>query len=301
VALFFCTVLLQEPHKSMKLVRFGERGNEKPGLLLDDGARIDVSASGMDYGEEFFGGDGVERLRRWVEKNAADLPRVDSAVRLGAAICRPSKIVCIGLNYKDHAAETKQPIPNEPVIFFKATSALAGPNDPVMMPKGGAKLDWEVELAFVVGREARNVEKRDALDHVAGYVLHNDYSERAFQIERGGQWVKGKSADTFAPLGPFLATRDEIPKPEHLDVWLKVNGALRQKSNTEQMIFGIAELLSYVSQFMTLLPGDVISTGTPPGVALGMDSPIYLKPGDTVTLGIECLGESQQKVVAYRK
>jgi 2-keto-4-pentenoate hydratase/2-oxohepta-3-ene-1,7-dioic acid hydratase in catechol pathway len=283
----------------MKLIRFGERGNEKPGLLLDDGTRVDVSASEMDYDEEFFGGDGVQRLRRWVEKNAADLPRVDLPVRLGAAICRPSKIVCIGLNYKDHAAETKQPVPTEPVIFFKATSALAGPNDPVMMPKGGAKLDWEVELAFVVGKKARNVEKRDALDHVAGYVLHNDYSERAFQIERGGQWVKGKSADTFAPLGPFLATRDEIPKPEHLDVWLKVNGAIRQKSNTEQMIFGVAELLSYVSQFMTLLSGDVISTGTPPGVALGMDSPVYLKPGDTVTLGIECLGEAQQEVVAY--
>lgn len=283
----------------MKLIRFGERGNERPGLLLDDGTRVDVSASGMDYDEEFFGGDGVERLRRWIEMNAAGLPPVESSVRLGAAICRPSKIVCIGLNYKDHAAETKQPIPTEPVIFFKATTALAGPNDRVRMPKGGAKLDWEVELAFVVGKEARNVEKRDALDHVAGYVLHNDYSERAFQIERGGQWVKGKSADTFAPLGPFLATRDEIPKPEHLDVWLKVNGAMRQKSNTEQMIFGVAELLSYVSQFMTLLPGDVISTGTPPGVALGMDSPVYLKPGDTVTLGIECLGESQQEVVAY--
>jgi 2,4-diketo-3-deoxy-L-fuconate hydrolase len=299
VALFFCAVFLQETALSMKLIRFGERGNERPGLLLDDGTRVDVSASGMDYDEEFFGGDGVERLRRWVEKNAAGLPPVESSVRLGAAICRPSKIVCIGLNYKDHAAETKQPIPMEPVIFFKATSALAGPNDPVRMPKGGTKLDWEVELAFVVGKEARNVEKRDALDHIAGYVLHNDYSERAFQIERGGQWVKGKSADTFAPLGPFLATRDGIPKPEHLDVWLKVNGAMRQRSNTEQMIFGVAELLSYVSQFMTLLPGDVISTGTPPGVALGMDSPVYLKPGDTVTLGIECLGESQQEVVAY--
>ena len=285
----------------MKLVRFGERGKEKPGVLLDDGTRVDVSASGMDYDEEFFGGEGVERLRRWVEKNAGDLPRVESAVRLGAAISRPSKIVCIGLNYKDHAAETKQPIPNEPVIFFKATSALAGPNDQVIMPKGGAKLDWEVELAFVVGKQARYVSKQDAIDHVAGYVLHNDYSERAFQIERGGQWVKGKSADTFAPLGPFLATREEIPKPDHLDVWLKVNGALRQKSNTKQMIFGIAELLSYVSQFMTLLPGDVISTGTPPGVALGMDSPVYLKPGDTVTLGIECLGESQQEVVAYKE
>jgi 2-keto-4-pentenoate hydratase/2-oxohepta-3-ene-1,7-dioic acid hydratase in catechol pathway len=283
----------------MKLIRFGERGNEKPGLLLDDGTRVDVSATRMDYDEEFFGGDGVKRLRHWVEKNAGDLPRVESTVRLGPAICRPSKIVCIGLNYKDHAAETKQPIPTEPVIFFKATSALAGPNDPVMIPKGGTKLDWEVELAFVIGKEARDVEKQYALDHVAGYVLHNDYSERAFQIERGGQWVKGKSADTFAPLGPFLATRDEIPRPEHLDVWLKVNGAMRQKSNTEQMIFGVAELLSYVSQFMTLLPGDVISTGTPPGVALGMDSPVYLKAGDTVKLGIECLGESQQEVVAY--
>jgi 2-keto-4-pentenoate hydratase/2-oxohepta-3-ene-1,7-dioic acid hydratase in catechol pathway len=285
----------------MKLVRIGERGNEKPGLLLDDGARVDVSASGMDYNEEFFAGDGVERLRRWAEKNAAALPRVESSVRWGAAICRPSKIVCIGLNYKDHAAETKQPIPKEPVIFLKATSALAGPNDPVIMPKGGAKLDWEVELAFVIGKEARYVEKQDALDHIAGYVLHNDYSERAFQMERGGQWVKGKSADTFAPLGPFVATREEIPEPGRLEIWLKVNGAMRQKSNTEQMIFGVAELLSYVSQFMTLLPGDVISTGTPPGVALGMNPPVYLKAGDTVSLGIECLGESQQEVVAYEE
>jgi 2,4-didehydro-3-deoxy-L-rhamnonate hydrolase len=285
----------------MKLVRMGERGNEKPGLLLNDGTRADVSSSGMDYNEEFFAGEGVERLHRWAEKNAAVLPRVESSVRWGVPICRPSKIVCIGLNYKDHAAETKQPIPKEPVIFFKATSALAGPNDPVIMPKGGAKLDWEVELAFVVGKEARYIEKQDALDHIAGYVLHNDYSERAFQMERGGQWVKGKSADTFAPLGPFVATREEIPEPGHLEIWLKVNGAMRQKSNTEQMIFGVAELLSYVSQFMTLLPGDVISTGTPPGVALGMNPPVYLKPGDTVTLGIEGLGDSQQEVVAYKE
>jgi 2-keto-4-pentenoate hydratase/2-oxohepta-3-ene-1,7-dioic acid hydratase in catechol pathway len=291
----------QEIAKSMKLVRMGERGNEKPGLLLNDGTRVDVSSSGMDYNEEFFAGEGVERLRRWAEENAPVLPRVESSVRLGAPICRPSKIVCIGLNYKDHAAETKQPIPKEPVIFFKATSALAGPNDPVIMPKGGAKLDWEVELAFVIGKQARYVEKQDALDHIAGYVLHNDYSERAFQMERGGQWVKGKSADTFAPLGPFVATRDEIPEPGHLEVWLKVNGTMRQKSNTKQMIFGVAELLSYVSQFMTLLPGDVISTGTPPGVALGMNPPVYLKPGDTVTLGIEGLGDSQQEVVAYKE
>jgi 2,4-didehydro-3-deoxy-L-rhamnonate hydrolase len=285
----------------MKLVRIGEHGKEKPGLLLDDGTRVDVSSFGMDYDEEFFAGNGVERLRHLVEKNVALLPRVESSVRWGAAICRPSKLVCIGLNYRDHAAETKQPIPEEPVIFLKATSALAGPNDRVIMPKGGAKLDWEVELAFVIGKEARNVEKRNALRHIAGYVLHNDYSERAFQMERGGQWVKGKSADTFAPLGPFVATRDEMPEPGHLEVWLKVNGAMRQNSNTEQMIFGVAELLSYVSQFMTLLPGDVISTGTPPGVAFGMDRPVYLKPGDTVSLGIEGLGESQQEVVAYKE
>jgi 2-keto-4-pentenoate hydratase/2-oxohepta-3-ene-1,7-dioic acid hydratase in catechol pathway len=285
----------------MKLIRFGERGKEKPGLLLNDGTRVDISSSGMDYNEEFFAGNGIEKLRHWAEKNAASLPRVESSVRLGAAICRPSKIVCIGLNYRDHATETKQAIPTEPVIFFKATSALAGPNDPVMMPKGSTKLDWEVELAFAIAKEARYVTKQNALDHVAGYVLHNDYSERAFQMERGGQWVKGKSADTFAPLGPFLATRDEIPDSGRLGVWLTVNGITRQKSNTEQMIFGVAELLSYVNQFMTLLPGDVISTGTPAGVGLGMNPPVYLKEGDCVALGIQGLGESQQKVVAYKE
>ena len=283
----------------MRLIRFGESGKEKPGLLLDNGSRVDVSSLGIDYNEEFFGGDGVEKLRRWAEKKASEWPRIDSATRLGPAICRPSKIVCIGLNYRDHAAETKQAVPKEPVIFLKSTSALVGPNDAVMIPKGATKVDWEVELAFVIGKVARYVEQKDALAHVAGYVLHNDYSERAFQIERGGQWVKGKSADTFAPLGPFLATRDEIPDPGHLGVWLKVNGAIRQKSNTDQLVFGVAELVSYVSQFMTLLPGDIISTGTPAGVAMGMSSPVYLKAGDTVSLGIDGLGESQQKVVAY--
>jgi 2,4-didehydro-3-deoxy-L-rhamnonate hydrolase len=284
----------------MRLIRFGEVGREKPGLLLSDGTRVDASASGLDYDESFFAADGLSQLQQWFAKNGSAAPRVNSSVRWASPICRPSKIVCIGLNYRDHAAETKQPIPKEPVIFFKATSALAGPYDPVIMPKGGAKLDWEVELAFVIGKEARYVEKQDALDHVAGYVLHNDYSERAFQMERAGQWVKGKSADTFAPLGPFVATREEIPVPERLQLWLKVNGAMRQNSNTEQMIFGVAELLSYVSQFMALLPGDVVSTGTPPGVALGMNPPVYLKPGDIVELGIEKLGEMQQKVVAYR-
>jgi 2,4-didehydro-3-deoxy-L-rhamnonate hydrolase len=285
----------------MKLIRFGDRGKEKPGLLLKDGTRVDVSAGITDYDERFLGTDGLERLRRWVEQNGGNLPRVDSSVRLGPPIRHPSKIVCIGLNYRDHAAETGQEVPKEPVIFFKASSSLTGPNDKVVIPKSATKLDWEVELAFVIGKEARYVAKQDALHHVAGYVLHNDYSERSFQLERGGQWVKGKSADTFAPLGPFLATRDEIPDPGHLDLWLKVNGATRQKSNTEQMVFGVADLVSYVSQFMTLLPGDVISTGTPPGVGLGMKPPVYLQPGDVVELGIQGLGESQQKVVAYEE
>jgi len=285
----------------MKLIRFGDRGKEKPGLLLEDGTRVDVSSAMTDYNEEFFGTDGLERLRRWVQKNTGNLPRMSSSVRLGASVCRPSKIVCIGLNYRDHAAETGQEVPKEPVIFFKASSSLSGPNDNVVIPKGSMKLDWEVELAFVIGKEARYVAKRDALDHVAGYVLHNDYSERAFQLERGGQWVKGKSADTFAPLGPFLATRDEIPDPGHLNLWLTVNGVTRQKSNTEQMVFGVADLVSYVSQFMTLLPGDVISSGTPPGVGLGMKPPVYLKSGDVVALGIQGLGESQQEVVAHQE
>ncbi len=285
----------------MKLIRFGDRGKEKPGVLLNDGTRVDVSAAVTDYNEEFLGTDGLEKLRRWVDQNAGGLPRVAPSVRLGAPICRPSKIVCIGLNYRDHAAETGQEVPKEPVIFFKATSSLVGPNDNVVIPKSATKLDWEVELAFVIGKEARYVAKQNALDHVAGYVLHNDYSERAFQLERGGQWVKGKSADTFAPLGPFLATRDEIPDPGHLGLWLTVNGATRQKSNTEQMVFGVADLVSYVSQFMALLPGDVISTGTPPGVGLGMKPPVYLKPGDVVALGIQGLGESQQEVLAYQE
>jgi 2-keto-4-pentenoate hydratase/2-oxohepta-3-ene-1,7-dioic acid hydratase in catechol pathway len=285
----------------MKLIRFGDRGKEKPGLLLQDGTRVDVSAAVTDYNEEFFATDGHEKLRQWLAKNTGNLPRVASSVRLGSSISRPSKIVCIGLNYRDHAAETGQEVPKEPVIFFKASSSLAGPNDNVVIPKGSTKLDWEVELALVIGKPARYVTKREALDHVAGYVLHNDYSERAFQLERGGQWVKGKSADTFAPLGPFLATRDEIPDPGHLELWLKVNGQTRQKSNTEQMVFGVADLVSYVSQFMTLLPGDVVSTGTPPGVALGMKPPVYLKPGDVVALGIQGLGESQQEVVAHQE
>lgn len=283
----------------MKLIRFGELGREKPGILLSDGTRVDVSASGVDFNEEFFGKGGLEILDGWLGKNKSKAPRVEPSVRWGAPICRPSKIVCVGLNYSDHVKETGQEAPKEPVIFFKSTSAIVGPYDSVMIPKGGNKLDWEVELAVVIGKEARYVAKELALDFVAGYVLHNDYSDRGFQLERGGQSVKGKSADTFAPLGPFVATRDEIADPGRLDIWLKVNGIVRQKGNTASMMFDIPTLVSYVNQFMTLLPGDVISTGSPAGVGMRMKPPSYLKAGDVVELGVEGLGESRQNVVAY--
>src|SRR5271170_1212527 len=285
----------------MKLIRFGEPGREGPGVVLEDAARLDVSGFVRDYDEAFLANDGISRLKLWLNDTAGSAPQVAQSVRLGPPISRPSKIVCIGLNFRDHARESRMEIPKEPVIFFKATTSLVGPNDDLVIPKNGQKVDWEVELAVVIGKTASYIEPDEALEHVAGYVLHNDYSERAFQLERGGQWVKGKSADTFAPLGPFLATRDEIPDPGHLDLWLKINGATRQKSNTEQMVFGVADLLSYVSQFMTLLPGDVISTGTPPGVGLGMKAPVYLKPGDVVTLGIQGLGESRQEVMACQE
>lgn len=283
----------------MKLIRFGEPGHERPGVLLKDGSRIDVSAIGTDYNESFFAGGGLKTLENWLKKNAASAPKVGPTVRLGSPICRPSKIICIGLNYRDHAKETNAEPPKEPVIFFKATTSLTGPNDPLVMPRNSSKVDWEVELAVIIGKRALYVEKKDAHDYVAGYALHNDYSERTFQLERGGQWVKGKSADSFAPLGPFLATRDELPNVGNLKMWLMVNGASRQKSSTSNMIFDVATLVSYVSEFMTLLPGDVISTGTPAGVGLGMNPPVYLKAGDIVELGIEGLGESRQRVTTY--
>jgi len=282
----------------MKLIRFGEAGHEKPGVILHDGVRADVSEIGADYNEGFFAGGGLGRLSLWLQTNASSAPRLPDSIRLGPPICRPSKIVCIGLNYRDHAAESQMDAPREPVIFFKSTSAIVGPNDPLRIPRGAQKIDWEVELAVVVGKKASYVSEDQALGHVAGFVLHNDYSERSFQLERGGQWVKGKSADTFAPLGPFLATPDELANVGSLGMWLKVNGAFRQRSSTSEMIFGVPFLLSYVSQFMTLLPGDVISTGTPAGVGLGMKPPQYLKLGDIVELGIEGLGESRQVVVA---
>ena len=282
----------------MKLIRFGDVNKERPGILLN-GERLDVSAFGSDYNEAFFAGDGLQRLAGWLKKSESTAPRVPSSVRLGPPVCRPSKIVCIGLNFRDHAAETGAKIPQEPVIFLKATTALVGPNDPMMIPKDATKVDWEVEFAIVIGKRTNYVSRENALEHVAGYALHNDYSERTFQIERGGQWVKGKSCDTFAPLGPFIATPDELKDPDSLKMWLKVNGELRQNSSTANMIFDAATLVSYVSQFMTLLPGDVISTGTPAGVGLGMKPPQYLKAGDLVELGIEGLGESAQRVIAF--
>ena len=284
----------------MKLIRFGEIGREKPGVLLEDGTRLDASGFGSDYDEEFFATDGLTKLRNWLARQGASALRVRRSVRLGAPICRPSKIVCIGLNFRDHAEESGMEIPKEPVIFFKATSALVGPNDPLVIPKNATKVDWEVELAIVVEKKASYVSRKNAMDYIAGFVLHNDYSERSFQLERGGQWVKGKSADSFAPLGPFLATKDEIQDFNELGMWLKVNGEFRQRGSTSKMIFDVPSLVAYVSEFMTLLPGDVISTGTPPGVGLGMKPPQYLKPGDVVELGIEGLGESRQQVVEYR-
>ncbi|WP_282162471.1 fumarylacetoacetate hydrolase family protein [Ulvibacterium marinum] len=283
----------------MKLIRFGAIGNEKPGVQLENGDWLDVSGFGQDYDEQFFGGDGIHRLKGWLDKNVGSCPKVDDSMRLGAPLCRPSKIICIGLNYAKHAQEAGMEIPKEPVLFFKATSAIVGPNDDVVIPKGSTKTDWEVELAIVIGKKASYVSESEAMDHVAGYVLHNDYSEREYQIERSGQWVKGKSCDTFAPIGPFIATPDEIKDPHNLDLWLKVNGETLQNSNTSDFVFDIPTSISYISQFMTLLPGDVISTGTPFGVGLGFDPPRYLKPGDVVELGIDGLGSSKQVAKAY--
>jgi 2,4-didehydro-3-deoxy-L-rhamnonate hydrolase len=284
----------------MKLIRFGDSGQEKPGVIRDDSAWVDVSAFTPDYDEAFFASGGLSGLDQWLKRNASSAPRVAPSTRLGPSIARPSKIVCIGLNFRDHARESQMEIPKEPVIFFKATSSIVGPNDDLVIPKNGQKVDWEVELAVVIGQKGVYLERKEALEYVAGYLLHNDYSERAFQLERGGQWVKGKSADSFAPLGPFLATPDEVPDVGRLEMWLTVNGEIRQRSTTANMIFGVAELVSYVSGFMTLLPGDVISTGTPSGVGLGMKpSPVYLRAGDEVALGIDRLGQSRQRVVPY--
>jgi|TARA_B110000483_G_scaffold156501_1_gene185846 2-keto-4-pentenoate hydratase/2-oxohepta-3-ene-1,7-dioic acid hydratase in catechol pathway len=284
----------------MKLIRFGAINEEKPGVFLANGTKLDVSAFGHDYDEAFFGENGTEKLQDWLKNNQDSCPVVGDDVRLGPPLMRPSKIVCVGLNYAEHAAESGMDIPEEPVLFFKATSAIVGPNDPIIIPKGSEKTDWEVELAIVVGKKASYVSEKDALNHVAGYVLHNDVSERAFQLERSGQWVKGKSCDTFAPIGPFIATPDEIGDPNNLNLWLTLNGEQMQNSSTSDFIFNIQHVVSYISQYMTLLPGDIISTGTPFGVGLGLTPPRYLQDGDIMELGIEGLGVSKQMCKTYK-
>ena len=284
----------------MKLIRFGRNGQEKPGLELADGSRIDVSAFGEDYNELFFGSDGINRLAEWLDHNQTQCPKIGEDIRLGPPIVRPSKIICVGLNYAKHARESGMEVPSEPVLFFKASSAIVGPNDDVILPKNSQKSDWEVELAIVIGERASYVSVGESMKHVAGYVLHNDISEREYQLERLGQWVKGKSCDTFAPLGPFMATTDEIQNPHNLRLWLKLNGKTMQDSNTSDLIFSIPKLVSYISEFMTLLPGDVISTGTPFGVGLGLDPQKYLKDGDIMELGIDGLGVSKQSVKGFK-
>ncbi|MEO5944232.1 MAG: fumarylacetoacetate hydrolase family protein [Ferruginibacter sp.] len=283
----------------MKLIRFGEAGKEKPGIILND-KWYDVSSFVKDYDEAFFEKDGLRNLKEKLSDHP-ELPEVSTDIRLGSVVARPSKIICIGLNFSDHAKETGAAIPKEPIIFFKSTTALCGPNDDLIIPKNSTKTDWEVELALVISKKASYVEEAEAMDYVAGYCLHNDYSERAFQLEMGGQWVKGKSCDSFAPLGPWLSTPDEIADVNNLKMWLTVNGKTFQNSNSSNLIFKIPFLIHYLSQYMTLLPGDVISTGTPPGVGLGIKpNPVYVQPGDVIELGIEGLGTSKQTAKAYK-
>ncbi|UOY04911.1 fumarylacetoacetate hydrolase family protein [Muricauda sp. SCSIO 64092] len=285
----------------MKLIRFGKPGQEKPGVELESGQRLDVSSYVTDFNEDFFADNGIEKLKEWLATGDAETPIINDLERLGCPVDKPSKIVCVGLNYAKHAEESGMPVPEEPVLFFKATTAITGPFDNVMLPKNSKKSDWEVELAVVIGKKASYVAKNEAMDHVAGYVLHNDISEREYQLERQGQWVKGKSCDTFAPLGPYLVPREEVPNPHNLDLWLKLNGETMQSSNTSDLVFNIPQLVSYISEFMTMLPGDVISTGTPFGVGLGLTPPKYLRVGDVMELGIDKLGVSKQNVVAFSK
>jgi 2,4-didehydro-3-deoxy-L-rhamnonate hydrolase len=282
----------------MKLIRYRENQEEKPGIAID-GRYYDTSDLGQDYNEDFFAKDGLVKLKDFVDKNSKTLRQLPENVQLASPVARPSKIVCIGLNYADHAKETGATPPPEPVIFMKATTALCGPFDDIIIPKNSVKTDWEVELAVVIGKKASYVAEAYAMNYVAGYCLHNDVSEREFQIERSGTWDKGKGCDTFAPLGPYLVTKDEIKDVDNLKLWLTVNDKKMQDGNTSNFIFKIPFVVSYLSQFMTLLPGDVISTGTPAGVGLGFKPPVYLKPGDVVTLGVEGLGTSRQNVKAY--
>jgi len=284
----------------MKLIRWGSAGKEKTGVIINE-KRYDTSAFGEDYNELFFESEGLDRLDKFIADNESKLPAVADGERWGSPIARPSKLICIGLNYADHAKETGAATPAEPVIFMKATSAIVGPFDDVVIPKGAHKVDWEVELAVVIGKKASYVEEADALNYVAGYTLHNDVSEREFQLERGGTWDKGKGCDTFAPIGPFVATADEIADSGNLKLWLSVNGNIMQNGSTSNFIFNVPFVVAYVSRFMTLLPGDVITTGTPAGVAMGLKPPAYLQPGDVMELGIDGLGTSKQTVKAYSK
>jgi 2,4-diketo-3-deoxy-L-fuconate hydrolase len=276
----------------MKLFKYYQEGKSKCGVEIST-QRYDISPHFNDYDEMFFGSKGIDKINNLYEKNLLSL-MAPTEIKFTAPIARPSKIVCIGLNYAKHAAEAGATVPPEPVIFFKATTALCGPFDDIIIPRNSVKTDWEVELAVVIGKKASYIEESEAMDYVAGYTIHNDYSERAFQLERSGQWVKGKSNDTFAPLGPYLVTPDEIKEPHNLRLWLSVNGEMLQDSNTDDMVYKIPFVIAYLSQFMTLLPGDVISTGTPFGVGLGLNPPRYLKAGDEVRLGIEGLGEQRQ-------
>ena len=280
----------------MKLVRIGQLNEEKPAIFVDN-KYWDVSDYIQDFNEFFFENDGIKKLENIVLTK--DLNEIQHPKRIGSCIARPSKIICVGLNYIDHAKETGSEIPKEPILFFKSTTALNGPYDDVIIPKNSSKTDWEVELAIVIGKKAQYISEDDAYDYIAGYCLHNDYSEREFQLERGGNWSKGKGCDTFAPLGPYLVTKDEIKDVHDLNMWLDVNGKRFQVSNTNQLIFNVPQVVSYISQFMTLLPGDVISTGTPHGVGLGLKPPVFLKSGDCVTLGMDSLGEQKQILVAY--
>ncbi len=284
----------------MKLFRFDKSGAVGLGMVDQHGKNIDISASGMDLTEGFFEANGIEKLAAWISEHGNSCSEIGGEINYLSCVGRPSKIICVGLNYAKHARESGMDVPKEPVLFFKSTSALVGPNHPVIIPKGSLKTDWEVELAVVIGKKASYVNEEDAMEYIAGYCLHNDYSERAFQLERGGQWVKGKSCDSFAPMGPYLVTRDEVADPHQLHLWLDVNGKRMQDSSTSDLIFNIPHLVSYISQFMTLLPGDVISTGTPEGVGLGQKpEPWYLKVGDKIHLGIEGLGEQHQIAIAH--
>ncbi|WP_313386478.1 fumarylacetoacetate hydrolase family protein [Chishuiella sp.] len=285
----------------MKIFRFGPKGQEKSGIIIDD-KKFDVSGSGIIYDEDFFGNiEKQETLEKYIEQNANNLPIVDDSVRIGAPLTRPGKIVCVGLNFDDHVKETGLEQQPEPIMFIKANQSFSGPEDGIMQPNGATKLDWETELCFIIGKKANNVTEEEAMDHVYGFALMNDVTERAFQTERGGTWDKGKGCDTFAPVGPFIATKEEIKDVDNLRIWLKLNGELMQDGTTQDFIYRIPKLISYLSQFMSFLPGDIISTGSPAGSGMGKTPQIWLKPGDVIEYGIEGLGSTTQKILPFER